>query len=156
MWNGPHYNAAYKCDPTITAFPCMGNVCNGPNLTGVGPAELYEPGVPGPHVRPDRRHRPCCPPLDQLPVNTSAPAGTGPMSTPARVIVTRPPDGPAAVASSQVLPTGGSVTQDPAAPTRQVAQGSPVEQPVEPGPPARRWRAPVVVRPTSTPDGPGN
>ena len=31
VWNGHCYNAAHKCDPTATMFPCAGNVCNGPN-----------------------------------------------------------------------------------------------------------------------------
>lgn len=32
VWNGRCYNAAWKCDPT-GAFPCVGNVCYGPNGT---------------------------------------------------------------------------------------------------------------------------
>lgn len=31
VWNGHCYNAAHKCDPTATMFPCAGNVCNGVN-----------------------------------------------------------------------------------------------------------------------------
>ena len=26
-----HYNAAYKCDPTVGTYPCIGNLCTGPN-----------------------------------------------------------------------------------------------------------------------------
>lgn len=36
VWNGKQYNAAYKCDPTIGAYPCIGNLCTGPNLVGGG------------------------------------------------------------------------------------------------------------------------
>jgi pilus assembly protein CpaC len=38
VWNGHCYNAAYKCDPTASKFPCVGNVCHGPTqlLTGGG------------------------------------------------------------------------------------------------------------------------
>jgi pilus assembly protein CpaC len=31
VWNGRCYNAAWKCDPTAAIFPCVGNVCTGPN-----------------------------------------------------------------------------------------------------------------------------
>jgi pilus assembly protein CpaC len=48
VWNGLHYNAAYKCDPTISAFPCIGNVCNGPNLVGgAGSGICPGAGYPG-------------------------------------------------------------------------------------------------------------
>ena len=30
VWNGRCYNAAYKCDPTIAGFPCVGPLCTGP------------------------------------------------------------------------------------------------------------------------------
>jgi len=36
VWNGRCYNAAYKCDPTVNAFPCIGNVCYGTNVGGGG------------------------------------------------------------------------------------------------------------------------
>jgi len=29
VWNGRCYVPAYKCDPSASAFPCEGNVCNG-------------------------------------------------------------------------------------------------------------------------------
>lgn len=29
VWNGMHYNAAWKCDPTAAIFPCVGGVCTG-------------------------------------------------------------------------------------------------------------------------------
>ena len=32
VWSNGRYNAAYKCDPSA-AFPCVGNVCNGPGGT---------------------------------------------------------------------------------------------------------------------------
>ena len=34
VWNGRCYNAAYKCDPSVATFPCVGNVCNGPSVAG--------------------------------------------------------------------------------------------------------------------------
>jgi pilus assembly protein CpaC len=37
VWNGPCYNAAYKCDPTAAIFPCVGGVCTGTPRPGVGP-----------------------------------------------------------------------------------------------------------------------
>jgi pilus assembly protein CpaC len=33
VWNGRAYNAPWKCDPTAAVYPCVGNVCNGPNGT---------------------------------------------------------------------------------------------------------------------------
>ena len=30
VWNGRCYNAAYKCDPSVATFPCIGNLCTGP------------------------------------------------------------------------------------------------------------------------------
>ena len=31
VWNGRCYNAAYKCDPSVSQYPCIGNLCTGPN-----------------------------------------------------------------------------------------------------------------------------
>ena len=36
VWNGRCYNAAYKCDPTVATFPCVGNLCTGPGSLGLG------------------------------------------------------------------------------------------------------------------------
>jgi pilus assembly protein CpaC len=36
VWSGRCYNAAYKCDPTVAAFPCAGNVCYGPGAIAAG------------------------------------------------------------------------------------------------------------------------
>ena len=33
VWNGRSYNAPWKCDPTAAVYPCVGNVCTGPNGT---------------------------------------------------------------------------------------------------------------------------
>jgi len=34
VWNGRCYNAAWKCDPTASIFPCVGNLCTGLNGAG--------------------------------------------------------------------------------------------------------------------------
>lgn len=57
VWNGRCYNAAYKCDPTASVYPCVGNVCTGPNGTmlpggacgpnGCGTAGLMPTAGPG-------------------------------------------------------------------------------------------------------------
>ncbi len=42
VWNGKCYNAAYKCDPTASKYPCAGNVCPGPNGTCLpAPGSMY-------------------------------------------------------------------------------------------------------------------
>jgi pilus assembly protein CpaC len=49
VWSGKCYNASYKCDPTISKFPCAGNVCNGasgPNGVGGG-CQTGNGSVPG-------------------------------------------------------------------------------------------------------------
>jgi pilus assembly protein CpaC len=33
VWNGRTYNAPWKCDPSAAVYPCVGNVCTGPNGT---------------------------------------------------------------------------------------------------------------------------
>jgi pilus assembly protein CpaC len=57
VWNGKCYNAAYKCDPTLSKYPCAGNVCTGPNGTCLpmpvpGPLHAatggYAPTTPAP------------------------------------------------------------------------------------------------------------
>jgi pilus assembly protein CpaC len=35
VWNGLRYNAPWKCDPTASVYPCVGNVCTGPNGTAL-------------------------------------------------------------------------------------------------------------------------
>ena len=51
VWNGCKYNAAYKCDPTISAIPCIGDLCYGPNGTAIGGAACGPNGcAPGGHV----------------------------------------------------------------------------------------------------------
>jgi pilus assembly protein CpaC len=58
VWNGRCYNAPWKCDPTAAIFPCVGNVCTGPNGTtgscgtaggcaGVGPTIYARPAGGG-------------------------------------------------------------------------------------------------------------
>jgi pilus assembly protein CpaC len=37
VWNGRCYNAAWKCDPTASIFPCVGNACTGANGAACGP-----------------------------------------------------------------------------------------------------------------------
>jgi pilus assembly protein CpaC len=51
VWNGKCYNAPYKCDPSVCAFPCAGNVCTGPNCAGANGACApgYAPGAPAVH-----------------------------------------------------------------------------------------------------------
>ena len=46
VWNGKCYNAACKCDPTAARYPCVGNVCTGPNGTCL-PAAGPVPGCVG-------------------------------------------------------------------------------------------------------------
>ena len=50
VWNGAKYNAAYKCDPSA-AYPCVGNVCNGPAGT-CGVAGCSTCGTTGTAVAP--------------------------------------------------------------------------------------------------------
>jgi pilus assembly protein CpaC len=35
VWNGHCYNAAYKCDPSASKYPCVGNVCGAGGATGL-------------------------------------------------------------------------------------------------------------------------
>lgn len=47
VWTGKQYNAPYKCDPTIGTYPCIGNLCTGPNLGGnCGPNGHPAPAAP--------------------------------------------------------------------------------------------------------------
>ena len=79
VWNNGHYTPAYKCDPTMSVFPTIGNVCTGPGgkcgPTGcpvpVGP---IGPVVPAP-----------IPVAPGLPVGAAIPApfpGAGAMAPP--------------------------------------------------------------------------
>lgn len=43
VWNGRCYNAAYKCDPSVANFPCVGNVCAGPTGTSCGTSGCVAP-----------------------------------------------------------------------------------------------------------------
>ncbi len=55
VWNGHCYNAAHKCDPTATMFPCAGNVCNGVGGAGGCANGQCQPGltsVPAPAPLP--------------------------------------------------------------------------------------------------------
>ncbi len=80
VWNGLKYNAAYKCDPTISAIPCIGNVCYGPNGTAIGGAACGPNGcAPGGHVS--------VPPVPATPA-ALAPGDSG--SAPAPLPVTLP------------------------------------------------------------------
>jgi pilus assembly protein CpaC len=56
VWNGKVYNAPYKCDPTIGTYPCVGNLCTGPNLGGTncGPNGYATPGAQQPQLMPGR------------------------------------------------------------------------------------------------------
>src|SRR5207248_7851420 len=49
VWAG-HYNAPYKCDPTVGTYPCIGNLCTGPDgLVGgnCGPNGCATPAATG-------------------------------------------------------------------------------------------------------------
>ena len=106
VWTGKQYNAPYKCDPTVGAYPCISNLCTGPNLGGGG-------GNCGPNG--------CAAPTGG-PVNM--PVGTLPQAGPG--LGGRGPSGPAEPNAPATLPT--------LAP--QAIPGSPVGQAADPMAPA--------------------
>ncbi|MDB5307631.1 MAG: pulD 2 [Gemmataceae bacterium] len=144
VWNGRCYNAAYKCDPTIGAYPCVGPLCTGPG------------GVAGPGGN--------CGPQ-----GCAAPVGGRVIVNP--VIVPAVPAGPAVltplppttstlpVLEPATPPSGGSggapaplPTTLPAVPGAPVTPGSdagPVGLPASPPPP-------VVIPPVEVPEAPRN
>ena len=80
VWNGLKYNAPYKCDPTLSLYPCIGNVCTGPGaLCGpsgcAAPAMSAAPGLPAAPV-------PVIPPSGNYGGGNGAPAAL-PSSLPA-------------------------------------------------------------------------
>ncbi|MCS6864173.1 MAG: pilus assembly protein N-terminal domain-containing protein [Gemmataceae bacterium] len=77
VWNGKCYNAAYKCDPTLSKYPCAGNVCTGPNGT------CLPTPVPGPLHAATGGYAPTPPaPIPPAPANGSS-AVPAPMPEPA-------------------------------------------------------------------------
>jgi pilus assembly protein CpaC len=107
VWNGKCYNAAYKCDPTVSKFPCAGGICNGPNGTcSMGPGA----GPVGPHA----------------PVT---PVGPPPAGAPVPVI---PPGGPGATAPAPSAPEAPAAL--PPIPGAPVSGSEPVILPSPPPP----------------------
>jgi pilus assembly protein CpaC len=108
VWNGKCYNAAYKCDPTIGTYPCVGNVCYGPNGTalpagavGCGPdgcAPRATLGVPTPGSAMPVPVTPAPVPLAPTAApapGTDAPPMALPIRTPAsEAALPIPPQGP--------------------------------------------------------------
>jgi pilus assembly protein CpaC len=97
VWNGRCYNAAWKCDPTAAVYPCVGNVCYGPNGTllpggGCGPTGCAPAATPG-HAGHALRAMPA-PVMPTIPVQ---PAVT-PVSAP------QPAPTPAEAAGTPVVP----------------------------------------------------
>jgi len=150
VWNGRCYNAAYKCDPTASTYPCVGNVCYGPNGTPLaggrcGPAGCAPAGgvtVAG-TVHATMYAAPVvAAPAAQVPAAMPSPPATLPVmaDTPA-------PAGP-------VAPPGG--VNVPALPptTLPAVPGTPVGVGAEPGPLAPLSPAPEY--PVAIPPAPGN
>ncbi len=84
VFNGLKYNAAYKCDPTIGAIPCIGDLCYGPNGTAIGSGACGPNGcAPGGAVN--------LPPVPATPAAmATGSTGTGTTTAPAPLPVTLP------------------------------------------------------------------
>lgn len=123
VWNGRCYNAAWKCDPTANTYPCVGNVCYGPNgtlLPAGGACGAGGCAAPAGHAaRPTPTLSPAA--------AASAPV-TAPVQTPAPVVIT-----PVAA------PAGEPVTL-PAVPGAPVVDVTPAEPAVLPAVPAAPGR----------------
>lgn len=118
VWNGLHYNAAWKCDPTATIFPCVGGVCTG----RVGPMV----GCPAPGG--------CAPATSPTGGSMSQPATTAPAST---TVPTTLPPVPAAPAtgSGAMLPAAPAAPATvPGSPVGEVAPPQPISLPMNPPP----------------------
>lgn len=118
VWNGLHYNAAWKCDPTSTIFPCAGSVCTGRLGSASG---CLTPGGCSPAA-----------PATGAPVNqptTTAPATTSLPATLPPVPVTAP------AVSGTMLPTApmAPVTV-PGAPVGDAVDSQPIGLPMNPPP----------------------
>jgi pilus assembly protein CpaC len=137
VWNGRCYNAAWKCDPTANRYPCVGNVCYGPNGTmlpggACGPAGCAPalPAGPGHAIR-------------VMPAPTTAPAAAA--AAPMTVTVpvqAAPPVTP--VSAPDVAPQPVTMPLAPAFPaTLPAVPGVPVDTtepavlPAAPADPAR-------------------
>ena len=121
VWNGRCYNAAYKCDPSVANFPCVGNLCNGP--VGQAGSSCGTSGcvAPAGHAIAGRAAGfplPTAPPSSMPVVNL--PLASEPMA-PASLPATLPtaPVVPEAQSGNVVLP------QLPAAPVAPPAEESP-------------------------------
>lgn len=129
VWNGRCYNAAWKCDPSANVFPCVGNVCYGPNGTmlpgNCGPAGCAPAGH-GLHGH-TMRVTPAPAAAAAAPVMTPMTPVT-PVSAPASPPVTTP------VSVAPTLPEQPALL--PAVPGAPV-DTTPVEPPVVPVSPGR-------------------
>ena len=127
VWNGRCYNAAYKCDPSVATFPCIGNLCTGPVGQAGGNCGTSGCVAPAGQVIAGRAAgfplpTPSGPP-SQVPV--SLPPILEPMA-PASLPVTLPmPETPSGKVVLPLLPAG------PMAPT------APMAPPVEESPDSR-------------------
>ena len=133
VWNGRCYNAAWKCDPTANTYPCVGNVCYGPNGTmlpggSCGPAGCAPSlsGAPGQPIR-------------VTPAPTAAPVA------PMTVVVPAQPVTP--VSAPAALPMPMSVPVAPAFPAAE-----PATLPAVPGAPVDTTPAEPAVLPAAPAD----
>jgi pilus assembly protein CpaC len=117
VWNGKCYNAAYKCDPTMSKYPCAGNVCTGPNGTclpapGPGAGMMRQPGAgpvvpapltlpgPGPGVSSTPAAPENLPPIPGVPVGALG----GPMGGAPEPVTLPPPPAPEPIPGTTPAP----------------------------------------------------
>ncbi len=131
VWNNRCYNAAWKCGPTASVFPCVGNLCTGSNgtcATTAGTVMGGQPVISGSTAPTVLTHDPLVMPGNALPPAVNA--------VPA-VLPPAPPVPP------QELPAVDAVLL-PKAPVKAAVIASPVA-PVAPASPS--GPPPVVVIP---------